>query len=170
MDEIWKPIPGAFGQEVSTEGRMRRTRKSFTNTGFIAIEGFMWQGSLAFNIRLSAHGQRYKNYRVDLAVLTAFVGEKPNGHRIIHKDGNPCNCALSNLEYQPTKTFEKEERIAKKGGWTGYKLTMDDVLVIKQLLAEGFTQRAIAKLFGVHYSYISRIHSKDRAATIDSET
>jgi len=43
--------------------------------------------------------------------MLAFVGPRPDGMEIIHKDGDPCNNALTNLEYG---TSEMRGIVARK--------------------------------------------------------
>lgn len=37
--------------------------------------------------------------RVDRMIAEAFIGPRPTGCVLVHKDGNPLNCAAANLEY-----------------------------------------------------------------------
>ena len=50
------------------------------------------------NVMLSVKNKK-KTFLVHALVMKTFVGERPKGKEINHKDGDGKNCHLSNLEY-----------------------------------------------------------------------
>lgn len=85
--EEWRPVKGAPGYEVSSLGRVRgRTGKILR--GSRAGAGY----------RTFAIGHRVRRY-VHHVVAEAFIGPRPKGHEVNHKDGVKANCAKDNLEY-----------------------------------------------------------------------
>jgi hypothetical protein len=86
-------------------------------------------------------------------VLRAFVGPRPAGMVCCHEDGKPANCHLSNLRWDTYSGNEKDKDRhgtrpdirGEKG--PGAKLTPADVRLIRQLHAEGWGYRRLAKRF-----------------------
>jgi len=85
-------------------------------------------------------------------VAAAFLGERPKGFTINHKDGNKLNSAPGNLEYV---TMQANRRHAIENGLWGIgerngraKLTEDDVRQIRMLFGK-MPQHKIGKMFGV---------------------
>lgn len=89
--EEWRPIPGYERYEVSNYGRFRRVMLPFASGGKkqkarLAIA--LWNGH-----------RRKHTMMVHRVVALAFLGPRPQGMEINHKDGNPNNNRASNLEY-----------------------------------------------------------------------
>ena len=95
--EIWKPVVGYEGiYSVSDLGRVRGDKE---------YKGFFSGRILKplynqryFSVGLYKHGKQ-KSYRIHYLVITAFLGPRPKGKTINHKDGIKSNNRLSNLEY-----------------------------------------------------------------------
>jgi len=91
MSEIWRPIPGYEElYEVSNLGRVRRCPKVMA----LADDG---RGRYP-RVRLFKD-QDGRFHRVHQLVAAAFIGEKPRGHEINHKNGNSTDNRPENLEY-----------------------------------------------------------------------
>ncbi|OWK36185.1 HNH endonuclease [Fimbriiglobus ruber] len=59
-------------------------------------------------------------------VLGAFVGPPPSpGHKVVHRDGNPANCRLSNLGWA---TNPSEYRDLAPHGFPGYRVGVDGTI------------------------------------------
>jgi HNH endonuclease/NUMOD4 motif len=96
-DELWRPIAGYEGRYwVSTYGRVTSffgsapsgpVRKTTCEDG-------------TDRLYLTRHGER-TNHNVRDLVLATFVGPKPAGFIVRHRDGNRANCRLENLFYGP---------------------------------------------------------------------
>lgn len=95
-------------------------------------------------------------------VMEAWVGKRPIGMILHHKDFCKTNIKLDNLEYI---TQGYSLRLASKRGILPKgeekklsKLKNMDIEKIKELLFMGERQRVIAKRFNVHQSTIGRIN------------
>ena len=97
MTEVWKPIPGYKGYEVSNLGRVRsldrylpdgRRRKGTVLRASIDTGGYP-------TVTLGHRGQ----HRVHRIVMLAFCGPVPEGKEVCHLDGNRQNNAIPNLRY-----------------------------------------------------------------------
>lgn len=120
--EIWKPIPGYEGfYEVSSLGRIRGVdrvivRKSgekyHVKGAILAPTKRKNGGYLTIGLRREGSQKTHKIHRL---VMLAFVGEPPEGkYEVDHKDGDPENNRLSNLEYVSKK--ENYMRMAANQG------------------------------------------------------
>lgn len=85
-------------------------------------------------------------------VAEAFIGPRPHGQEILHRDGRRDNPTLRNLRYG-TKSENCRDRISH--GTNGKKLTPEHVKEIRS--SRGRSQAQLAKLYGVHPSTISNI-------------
>jgi hypothetical protein len=159
MNEVWKIIPGLDCYEVSSNGHFRRigTERPVAVT-VSPHNGYGY-------VRLG-RGQNWKNYRAHRLVLLAHVGPPGEGLVARHLDGNKSNNTLSNLVWgsQAENIADKARHGTLRGAKKGErhhqaKLTDDDIQIAKGLYAAGWSQRAIAYLFGASQSGISRILS-----------
>lgn len=90
-------------------------------------------------------------------VLLTFCGPAPAGTRICHKDGNPLNHHVDNLDYAPLKKLLPKVR---KG--YPHKLSDGDVSEIRRLIDSGIVQQCIADEFHVDKSLITYIKQGKR--------
>lgn len=89
-DEEWREIPGLLGYEASSEGRIRRTvAVGRYGANHVLSQNVSEPGYPRVNLQLLVHG----------LVARAFLGTRPKGRFINHKDGNKRNAAADNLEY-----------------------------------------------------------------------
>lgn len=90
MIEIWKPIPGFEAYQISSTGQVQGLRGWILSPNI--QDGYM-------SITLSLQGKAYK-YSVHRLVAAAFLGLKLEETKSIinHKDGNPSNNSIDNLE------------------------------------------------------------------------
>lgn len=161
--ELWKDIPGYEGRyQASTEGRIRSvdrivysknryTSKSFPRQlkGLVLRPGPMKSGHLSVVLGKGASGSP-----VHQLIARTFIGPPPEGQEVRHKNGDPTDNRLCNLEYGTrTENILDVYKIGK--AWR--KLTVKDVLCIRSLLSEGVTGAAIAEKFHVSQSLISAI-------------
>lgn len=167
--EIWKPIPGFDTYEASSHGRLRRTvsgrGRTRTNTPHL-IKGSVQKntGYLAVCIRVP-WTDRY-TWTIHHLVCIAFHGPRPSSqHQVAHGDGTRLNNQPDNLRWATHKENVDDRRrhgrdlrghMSKKA-----KLVEDNIPLIFYLAKQGFEQRAIAALFGVHQRTIqSVLHRK----------
>lgn len=97
-------------------------------------------------------------------MLEAFVGPKPFPKAVArHLDDNSLNDVLGNLAWgthvdNVADAVRNERRHPPRGeDVPSARLTEADVLAIRAAVGVGATQRAVAKLYGVHFATISDI-------------
>lgn len=96
--ELWLPVINWPKYLVSNFGRVTRNGKLLSLFPII--------GYPSFNV---ISGTKRKSLRVHREVLRAFVGISPAGFHARHKDGNPSNCKLDNLEWGTGKENEHDK-------------------------------------------------------------
>jgi HNH endonuclease/NUMOD4 motif-containing protein len=144
--EIWKPFRHGY-YEVSNLGRVRRVKPGGRNT----YPGRVLKGrrnSKGYSIVTSYYHGRIKAHAIHVLVAAAFIGPRPLGKEIHHKDFDKTNNRWDNLKY---KTHVKHIRHHHS------RLNWHKVRKIRSLYDKGETQRYIAIKFRVSQSSISHI-------------
>lgn len=151
----WVPIPGYQGRyEVSDAGEVRRT-----SDGRILAHHLigpyhrvcLWDGSKSWR------------YMVHRLVAAAFIGPCPDGYEVNHRDGDPSNNAVSNLEYVTPKenvrhSFTELGRRAVRGEGHGQAvLTEDMVIHLRREHSRGSTASSLARKIGVDPATVQRV-------------
>lgn len=90
MDAVtWKPIAGREGYEVSNAGQVRwrgRLRKATPDSnGYLRVS--FWEGGKA--VKVAVH----------IIVAQAFLGPRPEGCVVRHRNGDHTDCSATNLRY-----------------------------------------------------------------------
>lgn len=155
---MWKPVKGYEGfYDVSNRGRVRSwctkdTRKLRKDKCVLLSFGRHPKGYLSFFAKRK-NGKR-KSIKIHHAVLTAFVGPRPNNCECAHLDGNPGNNNLKNLKWVSAKenTYHKWLHGTM---WT--KINANRAKCIKQALLLGCEGKKIAKEFNVSTALVSMI-------------
>lgn len=104
-----------------------------------------------------------KRYMVHVLVMRAFVGPKPEGMQVNHKNGDKKDCNLANLEYvtcsdnqlHSVRILGRPNPQGSKHG--GSKLREPEVLRIRELRRNGDDLATIAELFCVSVPTVSMI-------------
>lgn len=156
--EAWMPIAGYSLHEVSNFGRVRRRCKNGRHRILLGTKcprGYV-------RVRLAAES---RSHRVHRLVAAAFL--EPDALRldVNHKDGNPSNNHLDNLEWaSPIENTRHAIRTglrakcAQPGTSNGAaKLTEEDVSGIRFFYQEGIKQADLGSLYGVSQRSISLI-------------
>lgn len=101
MDEVWRPVPGFEGAyEASSFGRIRSLERKARN-------GRLWPGVMLkacqhpnghLQVTLSLHNSKGRQW-VHRLVLLSFLGPAPAGMEAIHRNGDPQDNHLDNLEW-----------------------------------------------------------------------
>jgi hypothetical protein len=179
-EEIWKPIPGFPGYEVSDHGQVRSYWKiepfgqgNGTRSVLKNIPQRLKTPSLSAGGYKMVHLMRggHTNTRtIHRLVLLAFVGSRPDGMQCRHLDGNQLNNHQPNLQWGTCKE-NSEDRDAhgttpKGEGHYRAKLSVDQVVLIRQMAINGVVQRIIGEIFGIDRSYVSQIVNRKRWAHI----
>lgn len=160
--EEWRPVVGWEGSySVSNLGRVRRERAGrSTRIGRVLTPIPHANGYQC--VTLFDHG-RQKTALIHTSIAAAFIGPRPPGLQINHKDGVKTNNAAENLEYcTSSENIRHSYRLGlskpRPGELSGNaKLTERDVLVIR---SAGGTHVEIARRFGVCRQTISDIKAR----------
>lgn len=164
-NEEWRSIPGLDGlYSVSNLGRVRSEGRTITMSNGVArqVKACILKCSPGgkgryprFNAGL---GGKSKVYFVHQCVLLAFRGAPPQGQEVRHLNGNPADCALSNLEYG---TRSASIAGAKKRGTfplherrPGARLNREQA---REVAESGETADALAARLGVKPATVQRI-------------
>lgn len=165
MHTLWKDIPGYEGRyQASTDGQIRgcdrvyevipadgkkpykRTHRGRVLHPCVGSNGYFYVG-----LRSSRSADNATFVPVHHLIALTFLGARPDGAYICHKNGDKKDCRLDNLRYDTPK--ENSLDIYRCGGKCG-KLSPDQVRVIKARLKAGEQQTAIAKDYGVSQTAI----------------
>ena len=122
MTEIWRPIPSLnYQYEASSEGRIRSVDRTVYSP-YHHRNGYRCKGKIltatpdrisgVLYFRPCVDGVKLKR-AVHVMVAEVFLGPRPFGLEVDHKDTNRNNCAISNLEYVTREV--NAQRAAKNG-------------------------------------------------------
>ncbi len=163
--EIWKPIPGFPGYEVSDQGRVR----SFWQICRNPYQMNTPQRTLRLSkpnrypyVCLYRHGKLHR-VRIHRLVLMTFIGPCPPGMEACHEDGKRTNNFVENLRWDtPVNNCADTRKHGSlkifKGMANGKaKLTDAQVIRIRELAIQGYPYRKIGEMFGVCSRNISCI-------------
>lgn len=156
--EAWLTIPGFTRYSVSSLGRVRRDVMVYrSQPGMCAVQ--LKQGYP--QVAVTSDAGKSITVMVHVLLMLAFVGPRPEGMHICHKDGNRANCSLDNLRYDTPLanvrdamnhgTYAHGERIAQ------HRLVEAEVVEIIGLLEENQAYTTIAARYGVTPDAIFRI-------------
>jgi hypothetical protein len=165
--EIWRPVVGFVGvYEVSDYGRVRSlSRESVRSNGHkyfvrgqIRVTPVSKGGYLI--VMLCCDGTKYPA-NVHSLVARAFIGPRPKGKEVAHRDGNRLNAALYNLRYA-TPVENDADKIQhgtrSEGERNGHaRLTSINVITMRKRVAAGESQRNVAADYNVCSSHICKI-------------
>lgn len=165
--EEWRSIPGYEKYyEISSEGRVRsfdrivasgRLRRGRTLSQAV-VTGYM-------QVCLCVLGESKKFYTHVLVALS-FIGSKPDGLEVNHKDGNKSNNSVDNLEYiTPSANMDHSYRsglhFAMRGENNPFaKLTEGDVRKIRAMRESGEKVSSISKVMGISTTHVKYIVSR----------
>lgn len=166
-EERWLPVPGFEGSyEVSDLGRVRsvdRVIYQASKLGLIhprRLKGRLLNPTTKSSGHLRvALGERVGD-DVHQLVLLAFVGPRPANCEVRHRNGDPKDNRLSNIEWATRGRNNQDKK------WHGdnprYVLTPEDVLYIRATWRKGVRNGvlpALAARYGVGMGTISRAAS-----------
>lgn len=147
MNKEWRVIPSWPDYEVSENGEIRTKADQTIKKQSIHL------GRL--RVSFSIKGQTI-NRTVHSLVAEAFIGPRPTGTPLHHKDGNSLNNHYTNLEYILTGKHYRNHQLTNPN-FNTTKLTADSVKAIRNLRKQGLLYREIAELYGVSIVQIHKI-------------
>lgn len=166
MEEIWKPVVGYEGKyEVSSLGRVRSVDR-------MSLLKNRWGGTMLrhYKGRVIKRGRHNQDYALmsfghsdkrllHHVVAEAFIGPRPRGLMVLHRDGNKQNCAANNLYYGTGQDNHADAVVHGSVSYNGRrKICPVMYLVIADMYKSGlWTQQQIAKLYGITHSMVSYI-------------
>jgi hypothetical protein len=170
MTEVWAPVPGYEGRyDVSADGQIMRVRNVHGATpGRLIGQDVDARGYSRVTLYSGTRGTA-KTHFIHRLVAAAFLGPRPKGYQVNHRDANKLNNDLDNLEYvTPKQNIEHAERLGlrpKKRGveHPGARLTDDDVRAIRSRRPSE-PLAALAAEYGIGIAQVSRIASRLRWA------
>lgn len=161
VTEEWRKVPGYKYYEVSNMGRVRSIEryilcKNGVTKRFNATLIKLGTSAGYPSVGLYEDGIG-KSVKVHILVARAFLGERPKGYEVRHKNGNRMDSRLSNLEYGT-----HGENILDNYRIYGYshktqKLSIDDARDIKIRLCFGVKQVELAREYNVSKTTINAI-------------
>lgn len=143
--EQWKPIVinGArLIYEASNSGKIRHS-KSLREKSHIVTR----TGRRLVQLYMPENGRRLAAISVARLVAAAFLGEQPEGLRVIHIDLDRSNCRADNLLYAAKSNQRPGRQL----------LDAESHALIKRLWESGESQVAIAEMLGICNSTVSKI-------------
>ena len=164
--EIWKPIPGYPGYEVSDQGRVRSFWRSagkgkgqrIVNAPQRIIKAKFDNGYLRVGLRQNGKKSMFFVHRL---VLLVFKGPCPPGKESCHGDGVRTNDYIKNLRWG-SRLENVADKVIHGTNPMGEshpiaKLSEDQVRQIRSLYSNGYLQREIAAMFGIGQTAVGRI-------------
>ena len=168
MSEVWRDVVGYEGwYEVSDQGRVKRIARGHGARPGRVMNGSLWEGYPAVVLSRPGSGHRV---RVHVLVCAAFIGPRPEGREVNHKDLTRTNNRLSNLEYVThaenvrhffrngtRRTVVPDNRGVRNGN---AKLCPAAVQDIRRMAADGLSDMEIAFLYGVSRRTVNGIRTR----------
>jgi len=161
--EQLKPVPGYTDLFASEDGNIYRELKS----------GRLSRQNPYLIVRIGDASAKTAK-PIHQLVAAAFYGPRPADAVTRHLDGNSMNNHKDNLAWGTAKQnhedavrhgtrkpkpkpIKREQTGGGRPQGSGEKLTAEDVTVIRQRIAEGYSKSSIAKVFGVSLAHVSGI-------------
>jgi hypothetical protein len=165
--EVWKPVVGYEGMyEVSDRGRVRSLHGNVNfpgRSGRIRVPHEQANGYLTVSLWNPGGSPKVRRATIHKLVAAAFIGERPRGCEVNHRNGNKRDNRAENLEYATrTQNVRHARDVLRVDGWARgerhcrAKLSSEQVADIR---AAAGTIREIAARFGVHNSTVCTIRN-----------
>lgn len=155
-----KELPNYPGYYAREDGEIISTRLGYARV----LPKRLHNGYYRVNVRDGNTPAKNHPEPVHKLMLLAFVGERPDGYVCRHLNGNALDNNINNLCWGTPKENAHDAMkhgtavcLRKGERAIAAKLSQEDVLTIKKLYKEGFTQTKIAKMYPVTQRHISDI-------------
>ena len=159
-DEEWRPVPG-FERfySVSNLGRIRRDEQIVRPTP-------KRNGYLGYTI---SKPSRRSSHWVHWLVATVFLGPRPTGHHIHHKNGDHTDNAADNLQYMPAEEHLGLPKLGTRGSRNGRaRLTEEHVRAIRVIPRSEVNWDALAAQYGVSRHAIRAVRTGESWGHVES--
>lgn len=166
--ERWMLARGFPSYEVSDLGRVRRREAGRGARAWLVLTPQL-RPDRRLNVCLRLDGRVYSR-RIHLLVMEAFHGERPLGMEVNHRDGDPGNNCLSNLEWT-TPAANKRHAVAMgliRGGERHglARLSDADVEEVRRRCAAGELQRVVGADFGISQGQVTNLVRRRRRTKV----
>ena len=152
MPEVWYPIPGVPGYEMSSHIRVRTPR------GKMVVFSLKPKGYLIFHAVVD---RRSLTLSVHHVIAELAHGPRPPGLLVLHKDDVKTNNHPDNLYYgtmkQNCEDGHRNGRLPRGSQKAQAKLEEQDIPEIRRLRAAGLSYLGIARIMGVNKGLISMV-------------
>ena len=139
--ELWRIIPKHVDFEVSNLGKVRRASTKIHRELFLTGNGYPI---------VNIDG---KSELIHVLVAETFIGERPKGYVVDHKDTNRFNNKPENLRWLTNSANIK--RSPYVGGQPGFYC--GELWLMRKLANAGINQNIIAKIFKCSRGYVSLV-------------
>lgn len=162
VTEEWRPIAGWEGlYQISSHGRIRSLARTVTTKNGQrkpVRERIMkpYHRDRYAKVLLSRDGEQ-TDALMHVLVAEAFLGPKPDGLEVNHKNRDTHDNRVANLEYI---THAENLQHAHRSGHPIAKLTPDDVRAIRRRYAKGERIAHLAREHGVRWETINNVLRK----------
>ena len=159
--EEWRDIPEFIGYQASTLGNIRSVDRivEYSNGTKRLRKGKILKPTLStgyYSVNLSTK-EKIVSKKIHVLIARTFIGERPQGSDVRHKDGNKLNNVLSNIEYGTRsenmldgyKIYGKTMRCQK--------LSPETATIIRKEYSEGYSYSKLAQKYSVSKSTIGAI-------------
>jgi predicted XRE-type DNA-binding protein len=163
MKEEWRKINWSEDYEVSNLGRVR-SWKPYGRSKNKPIKPYIKSQWLlnGYPAVIITNGKDRKSCMVHTLVAESFIGPRPDGYVIAHKDDNRKNNKLNNLRYATRsdniKDALKNNKMKVGENHPNAKLSSLQVAEVRHLVIDlGWTHQRVANLFNVSKSSVNQI-------------
>lgn len=163
MDGVTRrAVPGFEAYEVTDDGRVWSTHK----LGWLRQCTMKRGGYVAVSLWRDGHGSLFTVHKL---VMLAFVGPRPRGMDIAHRDGDKRNNTLSNLRYATRQENEGDKVLhgrSNRGERNGMaKISDADAVAVRDAVGANPPRgryRRVAERFGLSESAVWNIANGKR--------
>lgn len=155
----WRPVLGG-AYEVSDTGLVRRARpgRGRTHVGRILKPHRLNGGYLCISV-WDVERCRRRRVLVHVLVAEAFLGPRPDGTEVNHRDGDPSHNSASNLEYvSHAENIRHGYRAKRRGAHPLAKVSDKNAAEIRRRRSNGERGVDLAREFGVSPQLVSDIY------------